>query len=437
MNDKRVGLSSIFALDITDPENPDLLWEFTDNDLGFTTSYPAIVRIGDKNQNGDWYVVLGSGPRDYEGDTPPSTGYIYVIDLKTGDLIRKISVGNHTYMGDCIAVDPDHDYTIDAIYCGTVKRQGSNVTGNMLRILTDEKGPNNWSITTLYNAGAPITASPELTFDEAGNLWCFFGTGKYFGETDKTDESQQYLYGMKDTCWKYNETDEEWRYDTTCTGSPITNLFDATNVKVTATPVDYICMCEGGEVECCEYNTDGSCKTPAKDGSGGCNCGDKVVTEVDLNSVTVSGCGAYSDWDDCANYIASKGGWKIKLNTNSPAERCISKPGVVGQLAMFTTFTPNCDICGFGGDSSLFSLYYKAGIAYKEPAILLATGFKNNEIQKSVGIGKGAPAIGESIVTKQVGDKLVTYIQLSTGQVVEVTQKGIFMPNKAQFWIEE
>ena len=438
MNDKRVGLSSIFALDITDPENPDLLWEFTDNDLGFTTSYPAIVRIGDKNQNGDWYVVLGSGPRDYEGDTPPSTGYIYVIDLKTGDLIRKISVGNHTYMGDCIAVDPDHDYTIDAIYCGTVKRQGSNVTGNMLRILTDEKGPNNWSITTLYNAGAPITASPELTFDEAGNLWCFFGTGKYFGEIDKTDASQQYLYGIKDTCWKYNDTDEEWRYDTTCTGSAITNIFDATNVKVTATPVDYMCMCEGGEIECCEYNTDGSCKTPAKDGSGGCNCGDKVVTEVDLNSVSVSGCGAYSDWDDCAEYIANDfDGWKIKLHTGSPAERVISKPAVVGQLAMFTTFIPNCDICGFGGDSSLFSLYYKAGIAYKEPAILLSTGFKNNQIQKSVSIGKGAPAIGESIVTKQVGDKLVTYIQLSTGQVVEVTQKGIFMPNRVQFWIEE
>jgi len=71
VNNKRVGLSSIFALDITDPENPDLLWEFTDPDLGFTTSYPAIVRIGDKNQNGNWYVVLGSGPTDYEGDTPP------------------------------------------------------------------------------------------------------------------------------------------------------------------------------------------------------------------------------------------------------------------------------------------------------------------------------------------------------------------------------
>jgi len=407
--------------------------------LGFTTSYPAIVRIGnpaaggprqDDGLNGDWYVVLGSGPRDYEGDTPPNTGYIYVIDLKTGTLIKKLSVDNHTYMGDCIAVDPDHDYTVDAIYCGTVKRQGSNFTGNMLRILTDEKGPNNWSITTLYNAGAPITASPEFAFDEAGTLWCFFGTGKYFGETDKTDESQQYLYGIKDTCW------DPITKTYTC-NTAVTNIFDATDVKVTATPVDYICMCEGGEVECCEYNTDGSCKTPAKDGSGGCNCGDKVVTEVDLNSVSVSGCGAYSDWDDCANYIASKGGWKIKLNTNSPAERCISKPAVVGQLAMFTTFTPNCDICGFGGDSSLFSLYYKAGIAYKEPAILLATGFKNNEIQKSVSIGKGAPAIGESIVTKQVGDKLVTYIQLSTGQVVEVTQKGIFMPNKAQFWIEE
>ena len=128
---KKVGLSSIFALDITDPEDPDLLWEFTDPDLGFTTSYPAIVRIGnpaaggprqDDGLKGDWYVVLGSGPRDYEGEVPPSTGYIYVIDLKNGDLKRKIPVGNHTYMGDCLAVDPDHDYTVDAIYCGTVKR---------------------------------------------------------------------------------------------------------------------------------------------------------------------------------------------------------------------------------------------------------------------------------------------------------------------------
>ena len=409
--------------------------------MGFTTSYPAIVRIGDPDAGGprqddrlegDWYVVLGSGPRDYEGDVPPSRGYIYVIDLKTGDLIRKISIGNHTYMGDCLAVDPDHDYTVDAIYCGTVKKQGSNFTGNMLRILTKESSNvSTWQVTTLYNADAPITASPEFAFDEAGNLWCFFGTGKYFGETDKTDETQQYLYGIKDTCWKYNETDEEWRYDTTCTGSPITNLFDATDVKVEATVSDYICMCEGGEVA---KNPDGSCPSGS----------DKVVTKVDLNSVSVSGCGAYSDWDDCAEHIANDfDGWKIRLSISSPAERTISKPLIIGQLAEFVTFTPNCDICGFGGDSYLYSLYYKAGIPYKEPAILLDTAFTETGedrgiIQSHVYIGKGVPPPGEGIIPGGGGGgRRNKFIQPSTGEVKNIKQQLRFMPNKVLFWIEE
>lgn len=431
---KKLGLSSIFALDITDPENPTLLWEFSDPDLGFTTSYPAVVRIGDSDKNGNWYVVLGSGPTDYDGDIPPSQGYIYVIDLRNGTLAKKLALPHpDTYVGDCVAVDPDNDYNVDAIYCGTVEKNGSTLSGEMLRILTNKASPENWTITSLVDADGPITASPAFTFDDQGNLWCYFGTGKYFGETDKSSESQQYIYGVKDPCWSYNNG--SWSYASTC--NAVTNIYDTTNVVVSAGQIsDWKCMCEGGEVETCPNGN------PAKgtdtDGNPTCNCGDMVVTKV--TGVTVSGCGGSDgeDWQTCANRIANNyDGWKITLNVSSPAERVISKPSVIGQLAMFTTFTPNSDVCGFGGDSSLYSLYYKAGIPYKQPSILKEGAYLNGIIEKSVGIGQGVPAIGEGIVSKKVGKKLKSYIQLSTGQVVELTNQPVFMPEKVQFWIEK
>ncbi|KPJ63924.1 MAG: hypothetical protein AMJ45_06680 [Syntrophobacter sp. DG_60] len=421
---KRVGLSSIFALDITNPESPSLLWEFSDPDLGFTTSYPAIARVGGEDTNGNWYIVLGSGPTDYDGDVPPSTGYIYVINLKTGSLEGKLTVpvgtGNTAYVGDCIAVDPDNDYTVEAIYCGTVEKQETGTfTGKMLRILTKENtDPHYWEVTTLFNAGAPITASPDFALDDGGKLWCPFGTGKYFGQSDKTDPSQNYIYGIRDTCWVPNDK----AYSSSCSTIAADEIFNATGVTVTATERDFICMCEGGEVD--------------KEGSSCPSGSDKVVTEV--TSLTVSGCGGYSDWEGCVEYInANYKGWKIALSTSSPAERVISKSAVAGELALFTSFTPDTDICGFGGDSYLYSLYYKAGIPYKEPAILLDTAFKDYQIQSHVHIGKGAPPIGEAIFSKQVGGELKTYIQLSTGEVVEIKQKPVFLLNKVQFWIEE
>ncbi|MCD6319344.1 MAG: hypothetical protein J7M03_01550, partial [Candidatus Desulfofervidaceae bacterium] len=435
---KKVGYSSIFALDITDPEAPSLLWEFSDPDLNFTTSYPAIVRVGPADENGHWYVILGSGPTDYDGDIPPNKGYLYVIDLKTGNLVGKLEVGNNTYVGDCIAVDPDNDYNVDAIYCGTVKKQGNNLTGSILRILTNKETPiknasgfiTNWKVTTLCDTDAPITAAPELAFDEKGNLWCFFGTGKFFGQSDKTDENPQYIYGVKDTSWGYNNGN--WGYTTS--GSKVTNIKDVTDITVSADIEDYICMCEGGQVDYC--SDDQPAKRQDTNGNLTCGCGEMVVTAV--KNLTVSNCDGNTTWDACVNYIADNyDGWKRALDTNAPTERNISKPAVIGQLAMFTTFKPNSDVCGFGGDSYLYSLYYKAGIPYKQPSILLDTAFQNNQIKARVHIGQGAPAIGESITTKQVGSKTKTYVQLSTGQVVELTQQPVFLPNKRQFWIEQ
>ena len=40
--------------------------------------------------------------------------------------------------------------------------------------------------------------APSVTIDDASKVRVFFGTGRYLGNSDKTDTAQQYLFGIKD-----------------------------------------------------------------------------------------------------------------------------------------------------------------------------------------------------------------------------------------------
>ena len=96
-----LGLSSYFALEVTNPDNPSLLWEFSSPQLGFTTTGPSIVRInavdntGTSNSklNGWWFAVFGSGPtgpintRQFLGRSDQNLR-IFVVNLKTGAVVR-------------------------------------------------------------------------------------------------------------------------------------------------------------------------------------------------------------------------------------------------------------------------------------------------------------------------------------------------------------
>ncbi|MBZ4642693.1 MAG: Tfp pilus assembly protein tip-associated adhesin PilY1-like protein [Deferribacteraceae bacterium] len=81
--------SSIFAIDVTTPEQPKLLWEYQLPDNTLTLSYPSIIRQGDKTSKGSWYLVVGSGPLDPDGKNFLSTSNsakIYFINLKTSEI---------------------------------------------------------------------------------------------------------------------------------------------------------------------------------------------------------------------------------------------------------------------------------------------------------------------------------------------------------------
>ena len=54
------GGRGVYALDVKDAKNPEVLWEFTsddDPDLGFTFGDPIITRLG----NDDWVAIFGNG----------------------------------------------------------------------------------------------------------------------------------------------------------------------------------------------------------------------------------------------------------------------------------------------------------------------------------------------------------------------------------------
>ncbi len=204
------GGGSIFAIDVTDPDNidtTDVLWDFhtslvSANKLGLSMSNPVLTRLA----TGDWVAIFGNGYNS--GDTVK----LFVVNLQTGDLIKVIDTkasGTDNGLGDVLAVDVDSDRITDYVYAGDLKgnvwkfdlsNSNSNQwgsafrTGNTPKPLFVAKDPN--GNTQAITAGMTSGRHPD------GGIIIYFGTGKYFEEGDSTVENSpqlQSFYGIRDT----------------------------------------------------------------------------------------------------------------------------------------------------------------------------------------------------------------------------------------------
>lgn len=119
----RAGGKSLFALDITDPENIKLLWEFdstTDTDLGYTFAQPEIARL----HSGQWAVLMGNG---YNSTNDKAA--LMIIDIKNGGLLKKLVVpdvieNNVTLPNGLSSVrgaDNNGDGLVDYAYAGDLQ----------------------------------------------------------------------------------------------------------------------------------------------------------------------------------------------------------------------------------------------------------------------------------------------------------------------------
>jgi hypothetical protein len=121
------GLNYYFALDITDPDDPQPLWEFTETTTGETWSIPVIAKVDRTGYaNGAWMAFMGSG---YDNNPAELAGQrFYALDVETGSLIWYFDAGEvNTGAGNIqnaipsspAIVDKDpQDGFADAVYVG-------------------------------------------------------------------------------------------------------------------------------------------------------------------------------------------------------------------------------------------------------------------------------------------------------------------------------
>ena len=192
------GGRGYFALDITDPNSPKALWEFTDNNLGLTLGKPEITKLKD----GTWVAIFASG---YNNVSPgDGRGRLFVVNAATGALIRSIdtgvgSIGTPSGLSQIRAwVDrTDVNNTTRFVY-------GGDNLGNVWRFdVNGDVGASGYDaqlLATLRDKDGnpqPLTARPELGLVN-GKAVVYVGTGRYLGVTDLSDKKTQTIYAIKD-----------------------------------------------------------------------------------------------------------------------------------------------------------------------------------------------------------------------------------------------
>lgn len=291
------GGKGYYALDVTNPASPSILWEFTQTTMGFTFGNPVVGKMID----GTWVVAVTSGYNNADG-----VGRLYVLNAATGALLHTISTGVGTAatpsgLGKISAWVDDglNDNTIQRIY-------GGDMLGNVWRFDINNtlppSGRDAFNLATL-NAGGyvqPISTRPELGLVGTKPM-VYVGTGRYIGPTDLLDQGQQSLYAIKD------------RLDATPLGNP------RTTTPCAFTP--QIMTASGSDIR-------------------------EVLSPTPVDVASATTCGWYVDFNP---------------GNNSPGERVnIDMRLQLGVLSVVANI-PEQSVCSIGGYSFLYFFDFAGG----------------------------------------------------------------------------
>jgi type IV pilus assembly protein PilY1 len=197
------GGKSYFAIDVTDPSAMTtesavagkVLWEFSDNDLGFTYGAPSAV----KTRKYGWVLVFGSGYNNSDGK-----GYFFFVNPRTGALLEKVStgVGTSANQAGLAHVQPyvldRTDGTAESLYAG-------DLLGNLWRL---DVTPSSGSYATplklaeLRNAAGnalPVTSRPLVVVHPRLNRrFVTVGTGRLLHTSDVSSTQKQIFAAILD-----------------------------------------------------------------------------------------------------------------------------------------------------------------------------------------------------------------------------------------------
>jgi type IV pilus assembly protein PilY1 len=323
----RGGGRGIFALDITNPNAPALLWEKTDadasyKDLGFTYAQPIITRL----HTGGWGVVVSNGYNSAQDNA-----VLYVMSVADGSLIKALpasdNIATPNGLSSPFVADVDGDLIADYAYAG-------DLHGNLWRFdligtsLTATAAADNFRVTfggrPLYTAQAsslapgtvnvvqPITASPSVVAHRSGTgHLVLFGTGKYLEASDALANTSKAmtLYGI-------------WDRQTDGSAAGSTPVLTIANLQ---------------------QQTLGSDQRISYTSSAGSSVSSTANT---LSTTSVS--------YDAITATNGKQGWYLNLPLNG--ELVINKPQLFNGTLLMSSLIPSTDACTAGVTTYLYAL---------------------------------------------------------------------------------
>jgi type IV pilus assembly protein PilY1 len=210
------GGRGYYALDITNPNDPKVLWEFSNDvlggngNLGLTFGNPLITKRAD----GRWVVAFTSG---YNNVSPgDGNGRLFVVDANTGQRLTEIQ----TYIAPGAPGVPAgtaaassglakiNGWIASAIDNTTLRYYGGDLLGNVWRFDIDgQVAPNNAALRLAeLRAGSPAAAQPITTKPELADVAhggtnypvVYVATGQLLGVSDLSTTAQQSVYAIKD-----------------------------------------------------------------------------------------------------------------------------------------------------------------------------------------------------------------------------------------------
>lgn len=177
---------SIYALDITDPASVKFLGEVSNGSLGQTVGKPIIAQTA----NGEWSVLVGNGMNSDTG-----TAELLQISLNTGTVSRHTTntATDNGLATPVVWIDNLANGISTKAYAGDLQGNvwsfdlaNATSSGTLLFTAKDDN-----------NKAQPITAPMFAAKNpDTGDLWLFFGTGRYLSSTDLKNTDVQSWYGL-------------------------------------------------------------------------------------------------------------------------------------------------------------------------------------------------------------------------------------------------
>ncbi|MGD8961626.1 MAG: PilC/PilY family type IV pilus protein [Desulfobacterales bacterium] len=355
-----LNLSDLSPADGQVPANEDqvadmVMWEYPNlntpvteiADLGYSFSRATIVQTNDSTY--PWVVIFGNGY-----NSPNGRAVLFIVNPLTGELIKRLDtqVGGCNGLSTPIATDVDYDNKVDFVYAG-------DLNGHMWKFDLSGSDYHDWEV-SYQDAGTPkpmfktaanqpITTRPDVMFHCAKpGYTVVFGTGRYLGDVDLADTSQQAIYGI----WDYGEAEDYSEYVGTFNGG---SLLDT---PLSSPPVSVLPQTVVNQQMFNGFNM----RTVSD------NAADWTVTSLDGAGIL---CGDWGGMSSCdPNGIGTEAdpirsvGWY--LNLDGTGERVVSDVLVRDGTLIAISYIPSGNMCGTGGKSWLWALDACAGARLNE-----------------------------------------------------------------------